>query len=89
MTQPKRVTEADLHDEVLAVQYHVFPDTLLTVCAITMKNGFTVTGTSACVDPDNFNQRTGETIAFAEALNKMWPLLGFRLRDRLAAEEAA
>ena len=73
-------------DAVIAGEdYHVFPGSCLTVCCLTLKNGFTVTGESACASPENFNAEIGQTIARSNAREKLWPLLGFRLRDQLAA----
>lgn len=57
---------------------------LLTFCVLILKNGFTVTGESACASPENFNADIGRSIARENAVNKVWPLLGFRLRDELA-----
>lgn len=62
---------------------------LLTISVLTLKNGFTVTGESACASPENFDAEIGNKIARANAVNKIWPLLGFRLRDRLCAENHA
>lgn len=56
---------------------------LLTICVLVLKNGFTVTGTSACVSPENFDPDIGRKVAREDAIDKIWPLLGFRLRDRL------
>jgi hypothetical protein len=56
---------------------------LLTLCVITMKNGFTVTGQSACASPENFNQDIGFRLARQDAERKMWALLGYSLRDHL------
>ena len=61
------------------------PLELLTVCVLVLKNGFTVTGESACASPANFNAEIGRRIAREHAVNKIWPLLGFRLRDKLAS----
>lgn len=58
---------------------------LLTFCVLVLKNGFTVTGESACASPENFDAEIGKKIARQNAVNKVWPLLGFRLRDRLTA----
>lgn len=58
---------------------------LLTFCVLVLKNGFTVTGESACASPENFDAEVGCKIARANAVNKVWPLLGFRLRDQLHA----
>ena len=57
---------------------------LLTFCVLVLQNGFTVTGESACASPENFNAEIGRRIARENAVNKIWPLLGFRLRDELA-----
>ena len=59
---------------------------LLTFCVLVLKNGYTVTGESACASPENFNAEIGRKIARQNAVNKIWPILGFRLRDKLAAE---
>lgn len=59
---------------------------LLTFCVLHLRNGFTVTGESACASPENFDAEIGRKIARQNAVQKIWPLLGFRLRDRLAAE---
>lgn len=61
------------------------PLRLLTFCVLVLRNGFTVTGESACASPENFNAEIGRRIARENAVNKVWPLLGFRLRDKLAA----
>lgn len=57
---------------------------LLTFCVLALRNGFTVTGESACACPENFDAEIGRKIARQNAINKVWPLLGFRLRDQLA-----
>lgn len=57
---------------------------LLTLCVIQLNNGFTVTGESACASPENFDAELGRKIARQNAIAKVWPLLGFRLRDKLA-----
>lgn len=57
---------------------------LLTFCVLRLRNGFTVTGESACASPENFNAEIGRKIARQNAVQKVWPLLGFRLRDQLA-----
>ncbi|WP_305968555.1 MULTISPECIES: Gp49 family protein [unclassified Mameliella] len=80
----KRITPDDLDAEIVDEDFHVFPRTQLTICALTLKNGFTVTGESACASPENFNAELGRKIAHANAREKLWPLLGFRLRDQLA-----
>ncbi len=56
----------------------------LTFCVLILDNGFTVTGESACASPENFDAEIGRKIARQNAVQKIWPLLGFRLRDELA-----
>lgn len=57
--------------------------TLLTFCVLVLKNGFTVTGESACVSPENFDADIGRKIAREKAVEKLWPLLGYELKERL------
>ena len=59
---------------------------LLTFCVITLKNGFTVTGESACASPENFNEEIGRKIAYDNAKNKIWPLEGYLLKEQLYKE---
>ena len=56
---------------------------LLTFCVLTLRNGFTVTGESACASPENFDAEVGRKIARANAVSKVWPLMGYELRGRL------
>lgn len=57
---------------------------LLTFCVLVLRNGFTVIGHSACVSPENFDADVGRKIARQNAVDQIWPLLGFRLRDQLS-----
>lgn len=61
----------------------------LTFCVLELENGFTVTGESICVSPENFDAQLGRDIARENAVKKIWPLLGYALRDQLYAKEAA
>lgn len=56
---------------------------LLTFCVLTLRSGFTVTGESACASPENFDPELGRKIARAAAVNKIWPLMGYALKERL------
>lgn len=57
---------------------------LLTFCVLVLKNGFTVTGESACASPENFDAEIGRKIARANAVQKIWPLMGYALKDQLS-----
>lgn len=62
---------------------------LLTFCVLVLRNGFTVTGESACANPENFNAELGRKIARLNAAEKVWSLLGYELRSKLYASETA
>ena len=62
------------------------PLMLLTFCVLVLRNGFTVTGESACASPENFDADIGRKIARANAVQKIWPLMGYALRNKLAGE---
>lgn len=59
---------------------------LLTFCVLILKNGFTVTGESSCVSPKNFDANIGRSIARQNAVQKIWPLMGYALREQLHQE---
>ena len=57
---------------------------LLTFCVLVLRNGFTVTGESACASPENFDAELGRKIARQNAVQKIWPLMDYELRSKLA-----
>ena len=57
---------------------------LLTFCVLVLRNGFTVTGESACVSPENFNAEIERKIARENAISKVWPLMGYHLKQQLS-----
>ncbi len=61
------------------------PLRLLTFCVLVLRNGFTVTGESACASPENFDAEIGRKIARQNAEAKIWPLMGYALRNELQA----
>lgn len=60
------------------------PLDLLTFCVLILRNGFMVVGESACASPENFDAEIGRKIARQNAEQKIWPLMGYALKDRLA-----
>jgi Phage protein (N4 Gp49/phage Sf6 gene 66) family len=78
-----RISPDDLDAKIAGEMYHVFPGTTLTVCCLVLENGYTVTGESAAVSPENFDAEIGRKIARAEARDKIWQLEGYLLRERL------
>ncbi|MBB2962894.1 Gp49 family protein [Methylobacterium sp. R2-1] len=80
-----RVTEASIKAKIADVEY--FRIRHLTICLITLRNGFFVTGESAPAAPENYDQAVGERYAYENAFRKIWPFEGYLLREQLAAQE--
>lgn len=83
LTAP-RITPTDIDNTIVSEQYYVFPDTTFTVCLLTLKSGYTVSGESACASPENFDAAIGRKIARENARNKIWALEGYALRNKLS-----
>ena len=79
-----RVKPADVKAEIVGETFTLLPSGRVTVCELTLKNGFTVRGESAVVFIENFNEEIGRKVARENAEKEVWQLLGFRLRDELA-----
>lgn len=79
---PTKVTLGDILEKVETVNYTVLPNTSTTVCQLKMRNGYTVIGTSSCVDINEFSVAAGEKYAFEDAIDKAWPLEGYLLAER-------
>jgi hypothetical protein len=78
-----RLIPAIIDSKIKNKAFHVFEGSCLTVCCLTLTNGFTVTGESACASPENFDKDMGEKISFKNARNKIWVLEGYLLKQRL------
>jgi hypothetical protein len=76
-----RLTPQLIDEAIKSEDYYVFPSSSLTVCCLTLKNGFNVIGESACVSPKNFDAEIGRKIAREKARNKIWALEGYRLEE--------
>lgn len=85
LTAP-RITPSHLEEVITSEQYHVFPNTTFTACLLTLANGYTVLGESACASPENFNAELGRKIARENAKNKIWQLEGYLLKQKLCDE---
>lgn len=62
---------------------------LLTFCVLVLANGFTVTGESACASPENFDAEVGRKIAHKNAIDKVWLLEGYLLKQQLYTQQTA
>lgn len=86
----ERVTPEYMKSRISEVKFHKLGGTL-THCTIHLDNKFQVTGESACVNPENYNQEIGEKIAYDNAFRQLWPLFGFLLaeKNKLVTAQAA
>lgn len=85
MIAPPKVTPTDIQGKIAKVDYLYHG--VLTLCVLTLKNGFTVTGESACASPALYNKALGEQYAYENAFKKVWPLEGYLLKERLYQAE--
>lgn len=76
-----KLSPADIEATIVGENYTVHG--VLTVCILTLRNGFQVVGKSGCVDPANFNAEIGRQIARTEATNQVWMLEGYLLRQKM------
>ena len=81
LTAP-RITPEHIDQCVADIAYHQLTP-VLTVCVMTLVNGFVVTGESACASPENFDKEIGEKISYDVAKEQIWLLEGYLLKERL------
>lgn len=84
-----RLSPAMIDAAIVTKQYYQFPGTVMTVCCLTLHNGYNVIGKSAPASPDNFDADLGKRIAFDDARRKIWALEGYVLRTDLNKQEKA
>lgn len=82
-----RINPTIIESSIKDVYFHIAPNTTLTFCVLTLKNGFQVTGESAAASLENFDKEIGEKIAKENAKNKIWSLMGFLLKDSLVNDK--
>lgn len=82
-----RVTQDSIDAVIVGEDYYVFPGTTVTVALLKLKNGFSVTGESACVSSSNFDEELGRKIAREHARNKIWALEGYALCNKIQFEK--
>jgi hypothetical protein len=81
-----RLTIDDIKSKIVNEHYYIVPGTTLTVCALTLKNGYVVIGQNAYVDPKEFNEEVGKRFAYTQAMEQVWQLEGYLLKQRLHDE---
>ena len=80
---PNKVSLSDMMAKIKSTTYTVLPNGRTTICQVTLENGFTVEGSSACVDIANYNQALGEKYSFEKTIDKMWELEGYLLCEKI------
>lgn len=87
-----RVTLADLEANIVQTEIlkHVtHGGQILRWAIITTKSGFAVTGRpSAAVSAENDDASIGEKVAFDNAKQELWPLMGYALKEWIRGNEA-
>lgn len=78
-----KVSLSDMLGKINRADYVVMPDGRTTICQLTMENGYTVRGDSACVSIENFNKALGEKYAYEKAVDNLWQLEGYLLAEEL------
>lgn len=78
----EKVTKEGIERKIVKVDYMVLPDSTVTLCNITLDNGYSVRGESACVDKRNFNIEIGKGLAYKQAFDKIWALEGYLLAEK-------
>ena len=81
-----RLNPLHIENTVAKEEFHKLTD-VLTVCVLTLRNGFTVTGESACASPANYDKEIGEKVAKENAMEKIWLLEGYLLKERIFNNE--
>ena len=81
-----RLTPEMIDATIVSEDYHVFPNSQLTVCCLTLHNGFNVVGESACASPENFDEELGKKIAREKARDKIWALEGYLLKQKMVEQ---
>ncbi len=78
-----RVTPGDIDKVIADETFTILPSGKCMVCEITLKNGFTVRGESACVSKENFDIEIGKQISKENAMGKVWALEGYLLQEKV------
>ena len=81
-----RLTPEIIESKIKKCEFHKLTE-VLTVCVITLENGFIVTGESACASPENYDKELGEKISRMNAVGKIWTLEGYLLKQKLFEAE--
>ena len=79
-----RLSPTIIQEQIVDEAYYVFPGTTVTICCLTLRNGYNVIGESASVSLENFHEDIGKKVAYIKARDKIWALEGYLLKSKLA-----
>ncbi|MCP4055132.1 MAG: hypothetical protein GY739_19245 [Mesoflavibacter sp.] len=83
----KKLTEMDLESHIDSTKTEFIHRETLTICILTLHNGFKVVGKSACMNMEDYNKDVGEAMALGDATNNIWEPLGFHLKQSKYKQE--
>lgn len=79
-----KVTQDEIKVLIEKVDYYVFPETTVTTCLISLKNGAKVLGVNyGRILPEEQDWEMGKQEAYKDAFNKIWELEGYLVRQGL------
>jgi hypothetical protein len=83
---PNRVTLDSMLLKIVDTEF-INPASIphMTICVLTLANGFAVVGKSAPADAGNFDEELGHKFAKEDAIRQMWALEGYALREKLSS----
>jgi hypothetical protein len=82
---PNRVTLDSMLAKIVDTEF-INPASIphMTICVLTMKNGFAVVGKSAPADAGNYDRDLGHKFAKEDAVRQLWAFEGYALREQMS-----
>lgn len=78
-TKKPSISQKMVDDFIVAKEVSTLGDKV-TVVRATLRNGFELVESSACVSPENYDEKMGAEICMEKIKDKVWFLLGFLLQ---------
>ncbi len=77
-----KLRKVDIEAAIATEDYSVLPNGRTTICTLTLKNGYSVTGESSVLDLANFDAQIGKDEARKNAVEKIWSLEGYLAKQK-------
>lgn len=78
-TKKPSISQKMVDDFIVAKEVSTLGDKV-TIVRATLRNGFELVESSACVSPENYDEKLGAKICMEKIEDKVWFLLGFLLQ---------